>query len=373
MNAEPSDSQLESTISRPPPRRYAQTSQKSRNETDKPSRCDQSTQKIALNILNDGNYDGVTRENSFQVVAELQKYQESLQMKSMYMKADEVDKCIQKVKTYQTSTKYIQLQTQRAVGYSEMLDNTKNENDDLQNQWSELIKNAEQKRDAEIAELQQSFVTELELYDQHFNDPPPTKFLKFSAKYIDLRQRQKIMATSEHYLEAKQMKKLADQLEKQEREKQQENWIQYLEQNRESIIREQERKMKTKVSAWEKTINQMKNQSKSEMMHGKRSEDYLTNKIHSAISDLDVEVDIEYEKNKNQSGEIDQQRPITKASRKSMHKSQANESSVSMTGTGNLSNRIFRPLTEKEIKFKQRKKANFITYTRTFSPRNSRK
>lgn len=374
MIEETSELQTNSSSSiHPPPNRPTKTSHKSRYERDKPNQQPTQIQEIVHRILNDGSYDGVTRENCQQVAAELQKFQNALQMKSMYMKADEVDKCIQKVKSYQTSTKYITLQTQRAVEYSELLDNTKNDNTDIMNQWSVLIKNAEDQRDSEIAELQQSFVTELEIFDQHFEEPPPTKFLKFSTKYIDLRQRQKIMATSDHFLEAKEIKKLADELEQQERVKQKENWIQYLEQTREGIIREQERKMRTKVAAWEKTINQMKNQSKSEMMHGKRSEDYLTNKINSAISDLDVEVDLEYERNKSRMGEAELEKSITSKSRKSLGKSQSNESSVSMAKTGSLSTRIIRPLSEKEIKFKQRKKANFITYTKTFSSRNSRK
>lgn len=369
MIEESSEQLMNSSSVHPPPSECTQKSRKSRFERGKATQA----QEIAYRILSEGSYEGVTRENSHQIVLELQKFQNALQMKSMYMKAEEVDKCIQKVKSYQTSDKYIKLQTQRAVEYSEILDNTKTENTDLMNQWSVLIKNAEERRDFEISELKQSFVTELEIFDQHFQEPPPQKFLKFSSKYIELRQKQKIMAAAEHFLEAKEVKKRADALEKQEKIKQKENWIQYLEQSREVIIREQEKKLATKVAAWEKTINQMKNQSKSEMMHGKRSEDYLTNKINSAISDLDVDVDIEYERNKSRMDDAELEKSITSKSRKSLNKSQSAESRISMAKTGSLTTRIIRPLSEKEIKFKQRKKANFITYTRTFSPRNSKK
>lgn len=339
----------------PPPQRKntAQIAKNPRHKKTQPITIDPQIRKIAHQILSNNDYTNVTKQNAQQIISELQKVQTAFQNKSQYSQAEKVSNAIDQLKAFTTSSKFAELQNQRVANYSDILNTTKNDNIDLKNQWIRLIKNAEDQRDADLSEMQSEFDSQLEQFDTQYDAEPDVRFQKFSSEFLNLKQRQKAMVASKHFLEAKGIKKIADELEKKERQRQQNNWIDYLNTEREALINEQDKKLQTRMKTWEAEINKMKNQYRAEMQHGKRSEEYLAAKINEAISDIDNSND-----NSN----------VTSRSIRQPQSSRSKATTKKPTST-----RIIRPLSERELQFQQRKRANYITYTKTFGLHTPRK
>ncbi|OHT05860.1 hypothetical protein TRFO_26298 [Tritrichomonas foetus] len=333
---------------------------------------DPDIRRIAKLVLKEGNYDEITAENTQPVVQELRKVLTKFQSQSDYVKAEYVDQAIEKVKSHITDTRYQKLKAARADEYSEILKTTKDENIDKKQHWKELIKLAEDKRDEDLSNLQAEL-------DEKYNELAqqldiggdvkkiPPKFIKFSSRLVELRVIQQQMVMTERFLEAKRIKAEADELERKEREALKSAYLAYARQTLENFNSQCERKIAVRSEAWERDIQKMKRQYQKDQRSGKRSEDYLEKKV--AFLDFEASLD-NTSANKKDNNSMNASGSVSKScDRLSSSGPAKTRSPKNMTN-----NRIIRPLSERELKFKQRKQANFITYTRrSTSPRTSRR
>ena len=100
--------------------------------------------------------------------------------------------------------------------------------------------------------LDEKLDNDLYQFDEDHNIEVPPKFRKFSPEYLNMRKREKFMVSSKRYVEANTLKKEADKIEKKEREIQQKNWGDYVNQQRQLLIKKQQEQRRCFIEKWDR-------------------------------------------------------------------------------------------------------------------------
>lgn len=301
---------------------------------------------IIQDILFEKNYDNVTQENAQDILKELKRIHDNLQSKSSYSNAHIINDACTNIQNFITATKFGQIQTKKFEEVENRLDTARNIRENTQSDWKRLIAAAEEKRDQELSDMQNKFNEDLAEFDKLYDEEPDIRFQKLSSELLNLRYRQKAMIQTQHFLEAKQIKNRADKMEMEEREKNKNNWIDYLSKSRIEIVERQKQQIVLKDSAWKLEINKMKKNARAEIKHAKQQEDHFVDRI---------------------------ERIQTASELPEMQNTIAPNSTISIRRAKSQRfekvEKFERPLDDRQKTFRQRQIMNFIKYTKVTTPK----
>lgn len=301
---------------------------------------------IIHEILTENNYSNVTQSNAQEILRELTNIHDNLQSKSNYASAHIINDACTNIRNFINSTKFTQIQAKKFEEVETRLDTARNIRQNMQSDWKRLISAAEEKRDQELSDMQRDFQNDLEEFDKLYSSPPDVRFQKFSSELLNLRYRQKAMIQSSKFLEAKEIKKRADDLENLEKEKNMNNWIDYLNKTRLEIVEKQQQQINHRNNIWTLEIDKMKRNAKVEIKHAKQQECHFSDRIEKiqSVSELP-----EMQNTISPRTTI----PIRRAKSQRLDKTEKFE----------------RPLDDKQRTFRQRQIMNFIKYTKVTAPK----
>lgn len=339
-------------ITEPSPH-YSKTSSPRRsyqaNQSQTGSRDPGSIKKVIQEILSENDYSNVTQENAQDVLKELTVIHEKLQSKSRYAEANKINEACTNVRNFINSTKFAKIQSKKYEEVETRLDTARSIRQNMQSDWKRLISAAEEKRDQELSDMQRDFENDLAEFDKLYSATPDTRFQKFSSELLNLRYRQKAMIQSNKFLEAKEIKQRADALENLEKEKNMNDWIDYLNKSRLDIIEKQQQQINHRNNIWTLEINKMKRNAKVEIKHAKQQEEHFSDRIEQiqSISELP-----EMQSTIVPSTTV----PLRRAKSQRLDRTEKFEI----------------PLGEKQKTFRQRQIMNLIKYTRVTTPRTKK-
>ena len=301
-------------------------------------KCSRDVRKVVNSIIYNNDFSGVNNENSSAVILELRRRQSLFQEKSEYSNAELMSDSIESIKKMQIQEEFNKIQADKVETISEQSDFAISVRENLQNDWSDVIRNAEEKRDQELNELAQNFDKQLSEFDKHYEQEPNPRFVKSSPELLNLRHRQKALMLSKNFLQAKAIKNQADELELAEKERQRNNWFNYLDNIRNEIVEKQQKIMTTKQNSWDMQIAHMKKTANKEIGQAKKTENHFVNKYQIAtdLSGIKARAPSPQLVKKSQSQRYD---------------------------------KFERPLSERQKTFRQRQIMNLVNYTRISTPR----
>lgn len=336
-------------ITEPDPQ-YSKTSTSRRsNKTDFEYNGTSNVKHIVREILADNDYSNVTQSNAQDILNELTNIHDKLQSKSNYASANVINDAMTNIRNFINSSRFAKIQTKKFEEVETRLDTARSIRQSMQSDWKRLIQAAEEKRDQELNDMQQDFENDLAEFDKLYSAPPDIRFQKYSPELLNLRYRQKAMIQSNKFLEAKEIKQKADELENLEKEKNMNSWIDYLNKSRLDIIEKQKQQINHRNNIWTLEIDKMKRNAKVEIKHAKQQECHFSDRIEriQSVSELP-----------------EMQNTISPVATVSLRRAKSQRL--------DRTEKFERPLDDKQKTFRQRQIMNFIKYTKVTAPRSKK-
>jgi hypothetical protein len=135
---------------------------------------------------------------------------------------------------------------------SQRADASKQALEDIVSRHEQVVAKFQSNRARAIADLDSQHARDLERFDHSFPEEPPAKFRKFSREYLQLRARESFMVSAKRYDEAVLVRAEANWVEKQERETQQQNWVDSIARQRELLVARQAAQRRCLEERWDK-------------------------------------------------------------------------------------------------------------------------
>ena len=240
-----------------------------------------SLEEITTRALEDSDFDLVTQENAQQVMARLRAIQKEAMANCDYEKADLAEIALRKVAQVKTQRAIETINNAETEDMEDKLMATNNDLDYLKQHWRDILISACTQRDEELDEIARANRQELKEFDNQVNYAElPLQFRKMSPEYLQLRRRQKAMIASKRYMDAKEVKREADAMEKKELDKNYERFRLKAEADRKELIKKQQEKMDARSMNWERKIAEIRKQAKFEVDHAQRCADHLQGRIN---------------------------------------------------------------------------------------------
>lgn len=169
-----------------------------------------------------------------------------------FLSAQKFEDKINEIKQMQVEEAYESRQTGKYEDLVQRLSEAQTELDDQRENLNQLLQSFQNEREEAIAKLDEQLEYEIYQFDEEHNIEIPPKFRKFSPEYLNLRKREKFMVSSKRYVEANNLKKEADIMEKKEQKIQQKNWGDYVNQQRLLLIKKQQEQRRCFIEKWDR-------------------------------------------------------------------------------------------------------------------------
>jgi hypothetical protein len=111
--------------------------------------------------------------------------------------------------------------------------------DEARRALGEMQAKLEQERADALANLSAEHKRELAQFEQSHCQEMPASFRKYSSRYLLLRKRQEVCVQSKRFAEADALKKEADEIERIENARQEENWMKSVALQRDAVLQKQ--------------------------------------------------------------------------------------------------------------------------------------
>lgn len=169
-----------------------------------------------------------------------------------FLSAQKFEDKINEIKLMQVEEAYESRQNGKYEDLVQRLSEAQNILEDQRENLNQVLQSFQDEREEAILKLDEQLESELFQFDEEHNVDPPPKFRKFSPEYLNMRKREKFMVSSKRYVEANALKKEADILEKKERQIQQKNWGDYVNQQRQLLLKKQQEQRRCFIEKWDR-------------------------------------------------------------------------------------------------------------------------
>lgn len=257
------------------PRRKMAVQNRGENEAE-----DNSIHAIALRAVEKDDYESVTAANFAQIILELRSIQHKAMNEYDYERAEAAENAIKKTEKVKTLKTMESINTAETEDMCSQLEATRSDLEYLREHWNALLKSACERRDEELAQLREEQMDELQAFDEMVDSGElPIQYRKMSPEYLQMRRRQKAMVSSKRYIEAKEMKQMADALEEKELQSNYERYRTKMDAERREMVKKHEEKYDIKSSIWKRNIYSIQKQADYEIGHAKKSAAHIEDKI----------------------------------------------------------------------------------------------
>lgn len=250
------------------------------HEEDEPEVLDNSIEAIALRAVENDDFDGVTTANFGQIIIEIRAIQKRAMDEYDYERAEAAENAIKKTEKVKTLKTMESINTAETEDMCCQLEATRNDLEYLREHWNALLRSACERRDEELTQMRQDQANELNAFDENVESGElPIQYRKMSPEYLQLRRRQKAMVSSKRYIEAKEMKQMADELEQKELQSNYERYRTKMDAERRELVKKHQEKYDIKQMIWKRNIHAIQKQADYEIGHAKKSAEHIEDKI----------------------------------------------------------------------------------------------
>ena len=234
---------------------------------------------IAERAMNN-DFDLVTQQNAPRVIARLKQIQKEATEKYDYETADLAETALNRTVRVKTQRAAEEINSVETEEMADKLEATRSDLEYLREHWRAILQAACEQRDDEIAKLQTEHENELEEFDANVEEGElPLQFRKMSPEFLQLKRKQQALISSKRYLDAKEIKRQADELEQKEMKKNYERFREKSEVDRRELVKRQQEKMEAKQVSWERKIREIQKQARYEIGHAQRCAAHLEGRI----------------------------------------------------------------------------------------------
>ena len=195
-------------------------------------------------------------ENYYSPVYEYLKLQKQASIDNDdFLSAQLFDDKIIEMELHKTETTYLINKNGRVDELQRRLFEARQNLEEQKAKKNEVLDNFQRERESKMMKLQEQLDEELNMFDIKHSGEIPAKFRKYSADYLNLKQRELFMVSSKRYVEANALKKEADKKKIIEEENQRKNWDKYVNKQREILIKKQQEKLRCLEERYQKEWN----------------------------------------------------------------------------------------------------------------------
>ena len=329
---------------------------------------------IATEAINDSIYTRITPSNFNEVISRVRRIQRDALNDGDYELADRAQKSTSHIVRHVNNARFLAINEAKADEMNEQLQATQRDLQYLKDHWRTVLQNAKDRMNEDLQKLQAENDKELKKFDASveksikgitvenaddsvFLDKKvmPVEYRKFSPELLEMRNREKALINARRYKEAKRVKDEADKLEQVELERNYERYLNKMQSKRNELLKKHENKVFVRKQNWEKSIEEIKRVSASEISHAEKGVMQLEKKIESA-EELNMTI-----------------RSPRNGKMKSRNDPQKNESAnrtsavVRLPNKANLTPRVIRNKKNKRerqaLQYRQRTLINRVTYS----------
>ncbi|OHT07989.1 hypothetical protein TRFO_23697 [Tritrichomonas foetus] len=218
------------------------------------------------------------------LILELKKIHKDALNNHDYLLAEQAVNASRKVIALTSDNKFAEITSAKVFELSEKLAIKENDVENLREKWERSIFEAERSKIEDLKEIEKLNEQELIEFDKQYDLPPPPDLRKISPNILQLRAQEKYMVTAGMYSQATELSHEVDQLEKAEKEVQQERWIDFLNHKREEVIKKQKEKLFVREMNANNVIEKMKRQAQSEIEKQEKAVKHVEAHFESAAA-----------------------------------------------------------------------------------------
>ena len=236
---------------------------------------------IAAIAIKTGDVSQVNYSNLDKVLARIKQIQKDASDKGDYELAKYADYAYQDAIQHVNEERYLEISQSKKEELNYKLLATENDLDYLREHWAQVLENAKIQANTDIEVLHQENQNAIKEFDMMIDSELPIQYRKPSSKLLDLRKKQKAMMSSKRFIEAKEVKREADKLERYEKAQNLERYKKKQEADRVRLINKLENKIYARQQNWVRTIEGIQRIASYEIEHASRSVRNLKEKIES--------------------------------------------------------------------------------------------
>ena len=199
-----------------------------------------------------------------------------------FLSAQKFEDKINEIKLMQVEDAYESRQNDKYEDLIQRLSDAQSALEEQRENLNQILQSFQDEREEAIMKLDEKLDNDLYQFDEDHNIEVPPKFRKFSPEYLNIRKREKFMVSSKRYVEANNLKKEADAMEKKERAIQEKNWENYVNQQRQLLIKKQQEQRRCFIEKWDREWTALVPSAEAEVT---RCENVVKN-IEANLADL---------------------------------------------------------------------------------------